>query len=336
MIVCTLIFSAVLAVPNAHAQLKFKDVNDKFWAVKEIQFLTEKKVIQGYPDGKFRPNNNLTRMQIALMVTRAKNYSLTNRPDPQLKDIKNNEPNYAVVSAVMAEGIFKDVVKNGEFKPNTFVTRAEMASILSRAYNLKGESFDNFSDVTEKHWAYPHIQALVKNQIVFGYDDRTFKPNNLLTRAQFAVMMARMLDESFRLRVYPDGWVAPVLKSSWSPNHETNLKTLQNELGFKNGGMTYGVTGRSEAIHVIEESPSSPYEVSIVFYMWQDSMIPESYRIPVVAKELFKLYFGNDATRVWNYLNKGEIPDHFTANGRKVDVLVSQYEGSLLLQVGRK
>lgn len=137
-------------------------------------------------------------------------------------------------------------------------------------------------------------------------------------------------------KVYPDDWVAPLLKSEWSPSHAMNLKTLQNELGFENDGRTYGVTGRSEAVQVIGQAPSGPYEVELLLYMWTDSAIPESYRIPIVAKELFKLYFGNDATKVWNYCNSGNIPDHFTANGRNVDVYVSSSTGGLTFQVGRK
>lgn len=137
-------------------------------------------------------------------------------------------------------------------------------------------------------------------------------------------------------KVYPDGWVAPVLKSSWSSDPAKNYETLENELGFANEGTRYNIPGKTGAIHVISQGSSGSYEVGITFYGWEDSAIPASYRVPIVAKELFKLYFKNDATRVWNYLNNGEIPDQFTANGRIVKTTVSSTHGSLHLEVGHK
>ena len=83
---------------------------------------------------------------------------------------------------------------------------------------------------------------------------------------------------------YPDGGGGCTsVESSWSPSHATNLKTLEKELGFENDGRTFGVTSRSEAVHVIGQSPSSEEEVELLFYMWIDTAIFQSYRIPVVA-----------------------------------------------------
>jgi hypothetical protein len=61
--------------------------------------------------------------------------------------------------------------------------------------------------------------------------------------------------------------------------------------------------------------------------------LPNSYRIPVVAKELFKLYFAKDADRVWNYFNKNDIPEQFTANGFKVTAVYSSATGSITLML---
>ncbi len=135
-------------------------------------------------------------------------------------------------------------------------------------------------------------------------------------------------------KVYPDGWVAPILKSAWSPDQMKNYETLKNELGFTEGGRIYGVKYAPHA--VVVNNQSGDVDVDIKFFGWQDSNVPDSYRIPVVAKELFKLYFGNDATRVWNYVNSGNIPDEFTANGRTCKASVFEGDGSLNLQVGIK
>ncbi|MDN4495637.1 hypothetical protein, partial [Ureibacillus aquaedulcis] len=106
----------------------------------------------------------------------------------------------------------------------------------------------------------------------------------------------------------------------------------------------YSIYGQVGAIQVINQGSSASYEVGLRFTMWDgdaNGQMPQAYRIPIVANELFKLYFEGDAAHVWNYLNDGvkkgsDIPEDFTANGRKVHVTVSINSGALSLQVGPK
>lgn len=137
-------------------------------------------------------------------------------------------------------------------------------------------------------------------------------------------------------KVYPDGWVAPVLKSTWSSDPDTNYTTLVNELGFTSGGRVYSINGHSKAIQVISQGTTGSYEVGIKFMFWTDPNLKEAYRIPIVAKELFKLYFGGDATRVWNYFNSNDIPEQFTANGRSIKTSYSPADGAIYLEVSKK
>lgn len=174
----------------------FTDVSYDFWAFNEISYLQGKSVIGGYQDGTFRPNNNLTRSQAALMVTRALGLDTRNVKDPGLKDITSTDNAYAAIAAVMEEGLFSDFV-NREFKPNQFLTRGEMASILVKAFELSGNGATTFKDTTN-HWAKQHISLLAENNITTGYDDNTFRPENLLSRAQFSVFFARATHENFK------------------------------------------------------------------------------------------------------------------------------------------
>ncbi|MFC7373080.1 hypothetical protein ACFQPF_15680 [Fictibacillus iocasae] len=135
---------------------------------------------------------------------------------------------------------------------------------------------------------------------------------------------------------YPDGWVAPVLKSAWSPNHQSNLKTLERELGFKAGGHDYSIQGAPNSIAIHDGSGQS--EVMFAYRMWDgdaNGYLKQAYRIPIVSMELFKLYFGKDAVKVWNYFNT-DVPRKFTANGRLVTASFSEKSGSLYLEVGYK
>nr|WP_106782794.1 stalk domain-containing protein [Lysinibacillus timonensis] len=136
-------------------------------------------------------------------------------------------------------------------------------------------------------------------------------------------------------KMYADGWVAPTLKSKWSKDPQVNYKTLQNELGFTQNGIVYDIFGAVRGIEVIYDG-SSTQEVGMSFFLWKDPSIEQSYRIPIVAKELFKLYFEKDADKVWNYFNNNDIPEKFTANGRTVKAQFVEATGSIYLQVGHK
>ncbi|MFC5542434.1 S-layer homology domain-containing protein [Ureibacillus suwonensis] len=275
--------------------------------------------------------------------------------DPGFMDMKPGTYGYEMVAKAVELGIIQGKTNaQGQkfFDPYGKLTRAQMSSILVNAYNLQGTSNITYSDVPKSHWAYNAIQTLTQNKITIGYGDGTFGPNNPITRTQFALMMARLLDESFAPttppsnsnqntpgKTYPDGWTAPTLKSKWSPNTLENFKILQNELGFSDDGRSYDIQGRPGAIQVFGASPSSQYEVYINFYMWDGDaggLIPQAYRIPIVAKELFKLYFEEDYMTVWNYFDKNDIPENFSAGGRKVHALYDEKNGCLGLQVGRK
>lgn len=183
---------------SAAAESSFRDIPNNYWAQDEIDYLVDLDIINGYADKTFRPNDKLSRIQIALMVSRAKGYSQAGRPNPNLTDIKPGHKYYSVVATVMDEGLFSSVVKNNKFEPGKIVTRAEMASILAKAYNLSGISAKKFSDVPTSHWAYKFVQALAANDITYGITATTFGPNNEVNRVQFSAFLARALNDMFK------------------------------------------------------------------------------------------------------------------------------------------
>ena len=126
-------------------------------------------------------------------------------------------------------------------------------------------------------------------------------------------------------KVYPDGWAAPVLKSAWSQNQATNFETLQNELGFTGDGHFFDIQEKPQAIVV--NGGSEGNEVTIKFYMWNAPSMEQGYRIPVVAKELFKLYFGNDATLYGETLKwkEYEFVEAANASGAKSMRILTRY-----------
>lgn len=108
------------------------------------------------------------------------------------KDVPDGNWAYDYVSAAFEGGIIKGY-EDGTFKPNGRITRAEIAVMLSRAFDLvDGDTVKDFNDVPTGNWSFDAIRNLSSNDIIKGYKDGKFKPNNLVTRAEFATMLYRL------------------------------------------------------------------------------------------------------------------------------------------------
>lgn len=174
--------------------LKFNDIA-KHWAAKEIGFLSDSSIINGYDDGTFKPDQEVTRYEAAVMITRALQLNTSGRPAPKFKDVPRNHWAYPYVAAVVDENIFANT---SHFNGNKPLSREEMAKVLVNAYQLTGSSDRSFKDVPAHRWSYNYISTLAHNRITEGYTDGTFKPSYPVTRAQFAVFLARLMDDRYK------------------------------------------------------------------------------------------------------------------------------------------
>lgn len=175
--------------------LKFNDIADH-WATKEIGYLSDSHIINGYSDGTFRPDKEVTRYEAAAMIVRALGLNNANRPAPSFKDVAKNHWAYNDIATVVDENIFSNAHTFNGDKP---LSREEMAKVLVTAYKLKGDSTaGQFRDVPKHRWSYVSISTLAHHHITAGYADGTFKPTNPVTRAQFAVFLACLMDDRYK------------------------------------------------------------------------------------------------------------------------------------------
>ena len=156
----------------------------------EIEYLIDRDIIKGYPDGSFRPDDSVTRAQVAVLLTRALGLNTSNVKNPNYQDVPVTHTYYKEIAAAQNTGIFQTAQK---FNPSGTVSRATMAIILQRAFQLEGSDGNYFEDVTERTNGYRAILAMANNNITRGYQDGTFKPDAVLTRAHFSAFMARAL-----------------------------------------------------------------------------------------------------------------------------------------------
>lgn len=177
---------------DKHEEMVYTDVKKDFWGYEEIKKLNERGLIQGYPNGTFKPNNTITRAEAAVII--AREFKLKSTKTPSFKDVKSTHFAYNEIAAVAEKGIITGRVADS-FSPEGKLTRAEMATILARAYKLTGTTSVKFPDVNSKHWAYKSIQAIIANKLTEGYDDGTFRPDRQISRAEFAALLDRVIKE---------------------------------------------------------------------------------------------------------------------------------------------
>ncbi|KMY51865.1 S-layer homology domain-containing protein [Peribacillus loiseleuriae] len=173
-----------------YEELMYTDVTKANWAYSSINNLNRAGLINGFLDGTFKPTNSITRAETAAIIARALN--LKSSHDSGFTDVKKSHYAYDNIAAVAEKGIIIGREK-GQFDPEGKLTRAEMAAILVRAYQLNGTKKLPFTDVDPKHWAYSDIQTLYANNLTGGFPDNTYKPAQQISRAEFVTFLDRML-----------------------------------------------------------------------------------------------------------------------------------------------
>lgn len=174
----------------------FADVPSDEWYADEISYLFEKGIVTGYDHKKFLPNNPVTRAEAITMIGRALEYDGTVRAT-RYPDVESGHYASGYIEKASEEKIITGY-PGGGFKPNAPIIRGDVAAMLQRAYHYTSTAKAGFTDVAnDKYYAEP-IYALLDNQITDGYPDKSFRPLNNITRAEFSVFLARVLDASFR------------------------------------------------------------------------------------------------------------------------------------------
>lgn len=150
--------------------------------------------IKGYPDGTVRPEASLTRAEAAAILYRVMEKSCVERfhaESSSFRDVPDGKWYTTYVATLEKAGVIVDS-KDGDFRPNDAITRAELASMLAQFANVTGGT-NTFSDVPATHWAADYIAAAVRSGWIQGYPDGTFRPEQTIKRAEMTAMVNRAL-----------------------------------------------------------------------------------------------------------------------------------------------
>lgn len=141
----------------------FKDVDQTRWSIDDIGTLSKGKIIEGYPDGSFKPTNKITRAEVAVMSSKFDR--LTPKTENKFKDVDNHWAINYINSASARGWIVGD--KNNNFRPNDYITRAEFVTLINKVLDRKVnidnmlEGKKDYLDLDSSKWYYLEIQEAV-------------------------------------------------------------------------------------------------------------------------------------------------------------------------------
>ena len=180
--------------PIMHA---FSDVPASSWAYDAIASLSGQGYITGYPDGTFKPSNNITRAEFANMLVKALGLN-ANGTNGTFTDVTPDSWCYGYINDAASNNLVLGMGDN-LFAPNALITREQMAVMVAKALGSKapavnGNELDAFSDRSAvSSWAVTGMEEAVKAGIVSGMTPTTLAPLDNATRAQAAAMIYKLL-----------------------------------------------------------------------------------------------------------------------------------------------
>lgn len=119
-------------------------------------------------------------------------------------DVSESHPNYKAIKYLAEKGVISGY-PDGTFKPNAVVSRAEALRFILDG--IKADiTIDDlpFKDVSKDVWFYKYVSTGYLKSVVSGYNDKTFKPGNVVTRGEFLRMLTSAMDVSVPKRLTKD------------------------------------------------------------------------------------------------------------------------------------
>lgn len=233
-----LVFALFLSLFTSQAKaesdsIKFTDVPTNKPYASAVYQLAERNIIGGYEDGTFKPDAAITRGQAAAIIAKLLKLDTKNiKKNPGFKDVPSNLWNFGAIAAVAEKGIFSGYA-DGRFGPDDKITRAQMASILIKAFDFHYYSYSStgnpFKDIEKLASHQDSVYTLHKLGITSGTSPTTFSPNHPISRAQAAVLIIKtekVRSETVTLKASDYGWF---LFRGYDDYHHRYLAPEQNE-----------------------------------------------------------------------------------------------------------
>lgn len=176
----------VSVVPTMAAAAK--DVRGH-WAESYIETLRELGIMEGYPDGTFRPDSNVTKAELVTLLNRT--FGLKEEKSISYSDVASSKWYYKEFR-LATDYVF---TFSGKAYPDTALTRQEAASMFGRLMSFTDTTGTTAftDDASIASWAKNYIYAGAAKNLITGYPEGSFKPLANITRAEVAAVLVRLL-----------------------------------------------------------------------------------------------------------------------------------------------
>jgi len=219
---------------------QFPDVSKNHWAANQIEILSEKGVIVGYPDGTFKPDDNVTRAEFASMAIRALGQENTRVAQPvNFSDIY---PGYWAYDSIQ-KALYFDLIsapKSGEaFRPDDSVSRGESISVAVNALTTEQISelkarevlYKRFADVNSvpQWFIIPAGKAAILNMlVVIPSADAKIEADRPATRAEVSAILYNMMEQA---KLNPNAKLAEAMRKKTGEGYIVENATVQGSIG---------------------------------------------------------------------------------------------------------
>ncbi len=195
----------ILTVTVPKVGLKsFPDVPSNYWAKSPIEFMATLGVMNGFYDGKFRPDDSVSRAELATMMVKLKGLEANEVNSDPYPDVSKD---YWAAKDIKAVS-YLDLMTNypdGEFKPEKKLTRLEAAVILEKFTEAPEPSAvdkDPFVDLPHDHWAAKYVKAASDFGLLDYLIGKKFEPDKEISRAEIAELLSKTTSGKDKIRQY--------------------------------------------------------------------------------------------------------------------------------------
>lgn len=185
-------------VPQAIASgFRFQDVPTSSWAFSAVVDLSARGLVTGYEDGKFHPDNAVTRAEYARLVCSALGVAQDPVTSDPFKDVTSDYWAAGYVTAAVRKGWLTGY-PGGLFKPEEPVSKGQALAIIARSQRWNDTATLPYVDVRPGYWAHRSIEACFIRGIIRNPDpgiesSGKLDPEGNCTRAQACVLLSRLL-----------------------------------------------------------------------------------------------------------------------------------------------
>jgi len=236
-----LLFAVIILAFGTVQTFAFPDVTNDYWAAAEIELLSEKGVIVGYPDGTFKPDANVTRAEFAAMAIRALGQEHTKVAQPvHFADIDESYWAYEDIQKALYFDLISNESSNDTFRPDDSVSRAESLSVAVNALTTETISIAKAKEVLEQKYIdantvpewflIPAGKAEILGMVVVAPTAKkaALEAVRPATRAEVASILFKMMEQA---RLNPNAKLAEAMRKKTGDGYVIDAATVQGSVG---------------------------------------------------------------------------------------------------------